>query len=145
MLNHIHFGAGALGLGFVGWLAHACNHNLILANRRSDEFKKNKIYNRLKDKLTYKIDFYDGQAKQVDVNSFHFYNAQEDPEKQLLDQLCDINTRLVTTAVTDRGLQGLANVLNRAIEGRIKAKAPPLFILPCENGVSGDTLEQFPS
>lgn len=138
MKKHVHFGAGAFGLGFTVWIANQNGFKTTIANRASK--KSSQRSEHLRTQGHYHIQFFQGEDTKIEIDDFFYI---EKNENDIVDQISSPDTSLITTSVSRDGLNGIADILSRGITERAKkAAAKHLFIIPCENGVTGDDLRQ---
>ena len=96
MYDHIHFGAGKLGLGLIVPLSkNACNKVLILNSTRNKKSKP--FYNLLKKTKTYRLE---PEGKQITVDGIHLFSKHVNT-KFLQNVLTSSSIRMITTAVTE--------------------------------------------
>jgi mannitol-1-phosphate/altronate dehydrogenase len=136
--KHIHIGVGAFGLGFVAWLGSRNKLRVVLANRKSGNFKKK--CEALQNTKEYKVKYFEGGEDLVSIENFLYYN---DTSKDFINEISDVNTALITTSVTKSGLNDIAKYLATGLRKRIYHNHPHVHIIPCENGVQGAELRQL--
>jgi mannitol-1-phosphate/altronate dehydrogenase len=139
-LNHVHFGAGKFGLGFVGWISNHLDLKLHLANRSYGDTGALSAQNQLiAEQLTYQIEHSSDDLETVRVSEF--LNFDSAPGRQrLVGLIASPETMMITTSL---GLlpQPVVSIIQDGLIARAQAKAPPLFVLACENELKSADLQ----
>jgi hypothetical protein len=139
-LNHVHFGAGKFGLGFVGWISNHLGLKLHLANRSYGDTGALSAPNRLiAEQLTYQIEHAPGDLETVRVAAFLNIDCAAERE-QLVALVASPETMVITTSL---GLlpQPVISIIQEGLIARAQAKAPPAFVLACENELKSADLQ----
>jgi mannitol-1-phosphate 5-dehydrogenase len=128
--NHIHIGAGNLGLGLVIPMIRQSGLSTTLLTRFNAG--KKEIHDALKKQSEYVIKEYDTE-KESKINKINFIYFDKEEESAIKD-ISREDTVLLTTAVTSGGLPNVAPIIAKGIETRIKSNiCSHLFVVACEN------------
>lgn len=128
----VHFGAGNIGRGFIGWMLNHSGYEVCFVVRNVKQIeavRKEKQY----------VVTLANEAKErsvVDhVNAIYVNNMRAVQEQM-------VAADLVTTAVGVSSLSDIAPAIARGIEKRLlhRVDSPPLHIIACENAVNGSSL-----
>lgn len=126
----VHFGAGSIGLGFIGVLLAKAGYHVIFADINSQ------VISRLNTDSTYTIKYLEPRRPRP----FHVHNVSgvlsSDKEgiMQLAEDIADREMKLVTTSIGFGALQHIAPIVARGITLRKKENSGSLNVIACENG-----------
>lgn len=120
-----HFGAGAIGRGFVTERLIASGHDVTLIDVNAE------MMYAIDSARSFDIYWIDGQIRRDQCGPVHAL-AVSDVEA-VADLLLGVD--LVTTAVWATNLHTVAPFIADALEARSQVGAPPLQLIPCENAV----------
>jgi mannitol-1-phosphate 5-dehydrogenase len=126
----VHFGAGSIGLGFIGVLLAKAGYGVIFADINS------KVINRLNTDMTYTISHLEPRRPKP----FHVRNVSgvisSDKEgiMELAEDIADKEMKLVTTSIGFGALEKVAPIIARGIISRKRANGGCLNVMACENG-----------
>src|SRR5688572_12187427 len=106
---HVHFGAGALGLGLIGWAARTHGHTFAVATRTIGASPASlRRFETLQARGEYEIDVRSEQQHTVPVAAV----LSTDHDSEELGSIIEReDTVVVTTAVTMEGLEALVPTL----------------------------------
>jgi len=122
------FGAGALGLGFLGPELYR-DYKLTFVDRKV----KKDILNWLEERHSYLVNISFPEIRTVEISGISGLNLDEEDEKERIVKKIE-NISLIFTAVGMTNLKDLAYLLAEGIRRRSQRENKPLFILCCENG-----------
>lgn len=137
--QHLHIGAGALGLGLICWLTHRAGFSVFLANRKQGSSDTSIARNTLlREKLTYNVLYHNGVTESVRITDFIFLD--EEPER-ISEVVCHKDTLLLTMAIRDpNALELIIPVICPALLARAQSGAPSIYIIACENAMTSSDL-----
>ncbi|MGG4033986.1 mannitol-1-phosphate 5-dehydrogenase [Paenibacillus cisolokensis] len=128
-MKAVHFGAGNIGLGFIGLLLSRSGFHVQFVD--VDEERVNLLNQRGE----YKVTLANEQADTTVVRNVSAINGKESDRVARAIAEAD----LVTTAVGVNVLPYIAETIARGIELRLKGAAGPLMVIACENAIGGST------
>ncbi|KAF7770433.1 hypothetical protein Agabi119p4_6407 [Agaricus bisporus var. burnettii] len=126
----VHFGAGSIGLGFIGVLLAKAGYYVIFADINS------KVINRLNDDTSYTINYLEPRRPKP----FHVHNVSgvlsSDKEgiMELAMDIADKEMKLITTSIGFGALDKVAPIIARGITSRKQGDGGSLNVIACENG-----------
>jgi mannitol-1-phosphate/altronate dehydrogenase len=124
--NHVHVGAGSLGLGLICWATKPLGLNVTLLNRSSENDNRNNL---IKSSRQFIVKYPDETFETVAVDDFLFLDSD-----QVVKIICDPATVLLTTALKEYGLRAVGSRLGALLKARAaRHPAAPLFFIACEN------------
>lgn len=127
--EHLHIGAGSLGLGMIVEVCRKAGFETAVLNRHSS-----KEHHELLGRLGNYHVIFDGNPKtRITLRpQFHYY--KNDDDSLALDLLASPSVKLITTAVKKDNLSKIAPLLFYALNKRmLGGSSGPLCILACEN------------
>lgn len=125
MLKAIHFGAGNIGRGFIGYLLAKSNYDVIfvdIADELVDDINKYKRYE--------VITLSNTKTKEL-VENVQAINLKD--KKALKEEI--INADLITTSIGANNLVSTGKLLKELLEFRRLINNKPLDIIACENAL----------
>lgn len=128
----VHFGAGNIGRGFIGWLLVDAGYEVVFADVNQT------IVNEINLKKEYQVTLANEAQETFIVKNIAAVNSSQEEEKlvQLISE-----AEIVTTAVGPTILPKLAPSLAKGIKNRVTQKIKqPLTIIACENMIGGSTI-----
>ena len=131
----IHFGAGAIGRGFLGELYHRSGYEIVFADVMDPLIKS------LQSSPSYEVTEVGNEGeKTFKITNYRAINSKSHEA----DVIKEITTAgIVTCAVGPNILKFIAPVIAKGIDGRPKG-ATPLAVIACENAIGAtDTLAGF--
>lgn len=130
MKTAVHFGAGNIGRGFIGWLLSAAGYEVIFADVNQQ------IIDAINEVQEYRVVLANEQQDSFLVTNIRALNSQND-QTQLIRELAKAD--IVTTAVGPSVLPYLADVIAKGIKLRAISEQP-LTVIACENMIGGSSL-----
>jgi len=125
----VHFGAGNIGRGFIGFLLSRAGYQVVFVD--VDEA----LIEALNREGSYRV------VEKGDEQKFHRVEGVEgllvQDEERVAEKISE--ARLVTTAVGPGNLKSIAPVIARGISRRLKLGPEPLNVIACENLVGAST------
>ena len=127
-MNAVHFGAGNIGRGFIGYLLYQSGFKTCFIDINDE------LVNLLNDKKQYIVQFANDRHEQYLVKDVHAINSSTHP-----DLVIEAITKaeIVSTAVGPNILPHVAKLLAQGLKGRLKQSHPSLTIIACENMIGG--------
>ncbi|KAI0059328.1 mannitol-1-phosphate 5-dehydrogenase [Artomyces pyxidatus] len=133
----VHFGAGNVGRGFIGALLVESGYHVVF----SDVDKK--IVNELNERDSYDVHILEKEESTQAVHSFSGVPSQDD---DVIHEIADRHTRLITTAVGPPILEKIAPTIAKGLHARRQANSGPINVIACENMVGQtETLAKYVS
>jgi len=126
----VHFGAGSIGLGFIGLLLAKAGYHVIFADIDP------KVISHLNVDATYTIKYLEPRRPRP----FHVRNVSgilssiEEGIMQLAEDIGDKEMKLITTSIGFGALKQIAPIIAKGIIARRQEGAGSLNIIACENG-----------
>ncbi|GAB2674131.1 mannitol-1-phosphate 5-dehydrogenase [Paenibacillus thermoaerophilus] len=128
-MKAVHFGAGNIGLGFIGLLLSRSGYHVQFVD--VDEERVSLLNSRGQ----YTVTLANEQADATVVRNVSAINGKETDRVAQAIAEADI----VTTAVGVNVLPHIAASIAKGIELRLKAASRPLTVIACENAIGGST------
>ncbi len=128
-MKAVHFGAGNIGLGFIGLLLSRSGYHVQFVDIDEERVS---LLNR---RGQYKVTLANEQADTTVVRNVSAINGNE--KDRVAHAIAEAD--LVTTAVGVTVLPYIAESIARGIGLRLNAAAKPLTIIACENAIGGST------
>ncbi len=126
-MKAIHFGAGNIGRGFIGFILHENNYDLIFVDINKD------IINLLNQKKKYNIHLLKDPVTKINVDNVSALNSVEDLDQVILEIM---QADLITTSLGQNNLTYIVKIIISGIEKRIDNNINTnLDIIACENGI----------
>jgi mannitol-1-phosphate 5-dehydrogenase len=125
----LHFGAGNIGRGFIAPLLVEAGYHVIFVDIVTD------VIGAINDQGSYNVHIIGTKATKHVSNVSGILSQSDDVIKQLANPA----TTIVTTAVGVGVLKRIAGTLAKGLEARRKADAGPLNVIACENMVRQTT------
>ncbi|KAJ3560715.1 hypothetical protein NP233_g10655 [Leucocoprinus birnbaumii] len=132
----VHFGAGSIGLGFIGVLLARAGYHVIFADINPE------VITHLNVDATYTIKYLEPRRSRP----FHVRNISgvlsniEEGIMQLAEDIGDREMKIVTTSIGFGALKQIAPIIARGIIIRRQEGAGSLNIIACENGKGASDL-----
>jgi len=138
-LHHVHFGAGKLGLGLVGWISNHLNLQLYIANRSNPATGILSARNRLiAEQFGYDIAY--GPTVVEAIRVVAVLNLDNVGDRQeLVSLIASPETQLLTTSMVEAH-PSVMSIIREGLLQRARAAAQPLYILACENELKSEDL-----
>ncbi|MHC5217053.1 mannitol-1-phosphate 5-dehydrogenase [Enterococcus sp. LJL128] len=130
MKKAVHFGAGNIGRGFIGWLLSNAGYNVIFADVNQQ------IVDAINDKREYRVILANEQQESFLIEHVSALSSISD-ETQLIREIAA--AEILTTAVGPTILPRLADTIAKGIRLRSVAEKP-LTVIACENMIGGSAL-----
>lgn len=126
----VHFGAGNIGRGFIGWLLVQSGYQVVFADVNQE------LVSELKEKGRYQVILANEEQTTAWVEGVTaLHNLAE--ESELISTIAEAT--IVTTAVGPTVLPLLAEVIAKGIEQRVSSKKR-LTVIACENMIGGSAI-----
>ena len=129
-MNAVHFGAGNIGRGFIGYLLYRSGFNTCFID------VNDKLVNLLNDKRQYVVQFANDSHEQFLVKDVCGINSSIHPDL-VIEAICKAD--FVSTAVGPNILPHIAKTLAQGLKKRLTQSEPSLTIIACENMVGGSS------
>ncbi|KAF5361885.1 hypothetical protein D9756_002355 [Leucocoprinus leucothites] len=132
----VHFGAGSIGLGFIGVLLAKAGYHVIFADINPE------VIARLNGDSTYEIKYLGPRRSRP----FHVHNIsgvlsnKEEGIMELAEDIGDKEMKIVTTSIGFGALKQIAPIIAKGIIIRRQEGAGSLNIIACENGKGASDL-----
>ncbi|MBL1230918.1 mannitol-1-phosphate 5-dehydrogenase [Enterococcus sp. BWB1-3] len=130
MKTAVHFGAGNIGRGFIGWLLSDAGYEVIFADVNQQ------ITDAINEEKEYQVVLANEAQDTFTVEHVSALNSLTE-EDQLIQEIS--SAEIVTTAVGPTILPRLADIIAKGIKARMSEKNP-LTIIACENMIGGSKL-----
>ncbi|MBP1040531.1 mannitol-1-phosphate 5-dehydrogenase [Vagococcus sp. BWB3-3] len=128
----VHFGAGNIGRGFIGWLLAQSGYQVVFADVNDD------LVNEINEKGRYQVILANEEQASFWVEGVTaLHNVKE--ERALIEMIG--KAAIVTTAVGPTVLPLLAKIIAEGMEQRVRSKET-LTVIACENMIGGSTILQ---
>lgn len=132
MKKAVHFGAGNIGRGFIGWLLVDAGYHVTFADVNQE------LVDEINLKKEYKVILANKAQETFTIKNISAVNSSQETEK-LIQAISEAET--ITTAVGPTILPRLAPTIAAGIKKRIvKDSQQPLTIIACENMIGGSTI-----
>lgn len=127
-MNAVHFGAGNIGRGFIGYLLYQSGFETCFIDINDE------LVNLLNDKKQYVVQCANELHEQYLIKDVHAINSSTHP-----DLVIEAITKaeIVSTAVGPNILPHVAKLLAQGLKERLKQSQPSLTIIACENMIGG--------
>lgn len=137
MLKHIHFGAGAFGLGFVCWLTNLAKFDTTVFNRAERKLGEGNIERIINanNKYVVQVDEDSGQQQTIELaNAIALRSDQSNDQWISIAEDPELN--LITTSIKNLdGLESYHQILLDIVKFRAeKSITRPIYFFACENG-----------
>ena len=130
-MKAVHFGAGNIGRGFVGWLLHDGGYEVVFSDVAAP------LVDAINDADSYVVHEAGPGGVDRTVTGFRAVNSKDQPE-QLAEEIATAD--VVTTAVGPTILKFIAEPIVAGLKLR-SDDLPPLQVMACENAINAtDTL-----
>jgi len=129
-MRAVHFGAGNIGRGFIGWMLFRSGYEVCFVARSEQQIAL------LQENQQYTVTMVNetGEASIVkNVTAIQINN-------ELLVGHKISEADLITTAVGASELSSIAGVIAKGIELRLRLDPSPLHIIACENAINGSAM-----
>jgi mannitol-1-phosphate/altronate dehydrogenase len=142
-VQHIHFGAGSFGLGFVGWVSNRLGLDLYICNRAHPQTGVLSSENAVLERdLHYDVEYVTGSRETIRLAGFLNLN-NEYHRNSLVKLLASPETRMLTTSLSTRQAYSLiAPIIVEGLIARSSITTSPLYALACENDISHSTFNE---
>ncbi|MBB6731769.1 mannitol-1-phosphate 5-dehydrogenase [Cohnella zeiphila] len=123
----VHFGAGNIGRGFIGWMLYRSGYEVTFVSRNDKQIEL------MRDRGQYTVTLAsEAEEREIvrNVTAIHIGNAAAVRESML-------EADLVTTSVGEAALAHIAKALADGLAYRLRRHSRPLQIVACENAVHG--------
>lgn len=126
----VHFGAGSIGLGFIGMLLAKAGYHVIFADINP------KVISRLNTDHTYAISYLEPRRpRPFRVNSVSgVLSNDKEGIMTLAEDVADKEMKIITTSVGFGALSHIAPIIARGITLRKEEGSGSLNVIACENG-----------
>lgn len=125
MLKAVHFGAGNIGRGFIGYLLSKSGYEITFV----DVFES--VVNDINEYKEYTVITLSDDKNQEKVSNVSAINLND--KKSLCKQIIDAD--LVTTSIGANNLAGTGKMLKEFLMARMENNKKPLDIIACENAL----------
>ncbi len=129
-MNAVHFGAGNIGRGFIGYLLYQSGFKTCFIDVNDE------LVNLLNDKRQYIVQFANDLHEQFLVKDVQGINSSIQPAL-VIEAI--VNAEIVSTAVGPNILPHIAKLLAQGLKKRLKQSKPSLTIIACENMIGGSS------
>ncbi|CAH0346710.1 mannitol-1-phosphate 5-dehydrogenase [Bacillus sp. CECT 9360] len=133
-MQAVHFGAGNIGKGFIGYLLNKTGYEVCFVDineQMVDSFNKNN---------SYLIEILDDSHTVETISPVSALNSATQEEK-VIEAI--VNTDLITTSVGINNLSRIANIISKGLLKRIKENKKKIDIIANENAINASsTLQQ---
>jgi mannitol-1-phosphate 5-dehydrogenase len=134
-MRAVHFGAGNIGLGFIGQLLHESGYDITFVDVRDD------VVDALKTEGRYEVILADEGEEHIPINRVTALHSGRDAE-EVTERLAEAD--LVTTAVGPAVLPIVAPAIAKGLLERVRFGGAPVNVIACENIVgASQTLRGF--
>ncbi|BFT30556.1 mannitol-1-phosphate 5-dehydrogenase [Alteromonas sp. D210916BOD_24] len=145
--KHLHIGAGALGLGLVGFISKFVGFELAIANRPGKSFydvlDKNLSFTLQETRLPNATAGKSSNKQDIAFDHFFFLKNNE-PSVAMRQYFLDPNTVLLTSALKNTGIDALLDTLVALVRERLASKiTTKVFLIAAENAVSSKDLHKL--
>lgn len=131
----VHFGAGNIGLGFIGQLLHESGYDITFVDVRDD------VVDALKTEGRYEVILAGEGEEHIPVDRVTALHSDRDAE-EVTERLAEAD--LITTAVGPSVLQVIAPAIAKGLLERARLGGAPVNVIACENMVgASQTLKGF--
>ncbi|WP_086349119.1 mannitol-1-phosphate 5-dehydrogenase [Candidatus Enterococcus clewellii] len=130
MKTAVHFGAGNIGRGFIGWLLSAAGYEVVFADVNQ------RIIDAINEKNEYRVILANEEQESFVVNHVRALNSEVD-KTQLIREIS--KAEIVTTAVGPTIIPYLADTIAKGIKLRMITEQP-LTVIACENMIGGSSI-----
>lgn len=127
-MNAVHFGAGNIGRGFIGYLLYHSGYNTCFVDVNKE------IVDRLNNKKEYKVQLANASHDELLVKNVSAINSVSDPN---LVEEAIANANIVTAAVGPNILPFIAGLIANGLKKRLTYRNKALTIIACENMIGG--------
>ncbi|MEK8127247.1 mannitol-1-phosphate 5-dehydrogenase [Paenibacillus filicis] len=128
-MKAVHFGAGNIGLGFIGLLLSGSGYEVQFVDVNEERVAL------LNERGSYKVTLANEQADTTIVHGVSAINGKD--TDRVAQAIAEAD--LVTTAVGLTILPYIAENIARGIERRIQSGTGPVAVIACENAIGGST------
>ncbi|MCM3489836.1 mannitol-1-phosphate 5-dehydrogenase [Alkalihalophilus marmarensis] len=130
-MNAVHFGAGNIGRGLIGYLLHQTGYHISFVDVNQP------MIDRLNDNKSYTIDILDETRTQYTVSPVEALNSIEQ-EDLVIEAL--IEADIITTSVGVDNLSKISHVLSKALVQRAKRNKTKVDLISNENMLNASSL-----
>lgn len=129
-MQAVHFGAGNIGRGFIGYVLHSNGFKVNYVDTNEN------IINQLNENHQYQIELLDTSMTRITVDNVSAYNSLKE-QQTVIDLI--LNATIITTSVGAKNLKRIAPLLKLGLMERCKQKKS-INILANENIVNASSL-----
>jgi mannitol-1-phosphate 5-dehydrogenase len=127
-MNAVHFGAGNIGRGFIGYLLYLSGFKTCFIDINDD------LVHLLNEKKQYNVQFANDLHEQFIVKDVQAINSSTHPNL-VIEAIT--KAEIVSTAVGPNILPHVAKLLAQGLKKRLQQPQPSLTIIACENMIGG--------
>ena len=131
-MHAVHFGAGNIGRGFVGFILSQSDYYVTFVDVNQQ------MVDHINSRKQYTVQYADADQKSFNVTNVAAIASSN--EQAVIEAI--IKANLITTAVGPHILQYIAPVIAEAIKERVKLNLPPLTVIACENAIRASSVLQ---
>ena len=125
-MRSVHFGAGNIGLGFIGQLLHESGYDITFVDVRED------VVDALKTEGRYEVILAGEGEEHIPVDRVTALHSDRDVE-EVTERLAEAD--LITTAVGPSVLPVIAPAIAKGLLERVQLGGAPVNVIACENMV----------
>lgn len=126
----VHFGAGNIGLGFIGLLLSQSGYEVKFVDVNEERV------NLINERKSFRVALASEAGETTEVQGVSAINGRD--ADKVIDAIAEAD--IVTTAVGVSALPYLAGNIAEGIKRRIAAGKKPLVVIACENAIGGSTI-----
>ncbi|RIX51491.1 mannitol-1-phosphate 5-dehydrogenase [Paenibacillus nanensis] len=126
----VHFGAGNIGLGFIGLLLSQSGYEVKFVDVNEERV------NLINERKSFKVALASEAGETTEVQGVSAINGRD--ADKVIDAIAEAD--IVTTAVGVGALPYLAGNIAEGIKRRLAAGQKPLVVIACENAIGGSTI-----
>ena len=128
MATAVHFGAGKIGLGFIGDLLHQSGYHIVFAD------VVEKTVAQLRKEKQYRLFLIDHDYQERIIDNVDAVSSIQDP-----DGVVEAMTHadIVTTSVMASNLPKVAPLIAKGLKARLEKHLPKMTVMACENAIMG--------
>lgn len=128
MATAIHFGAGKIGLGFIGDLLHQSGYHIVFAD------VVEKTVAQLKEEKQYRLFLIDHDYQEQVIDNVDAVSSIHNPDG-VVEAITHAD--VLTTSVMASNLPKVAPLIARGLKTRLEKHLPKMTVMACENAIMG--------
>ncbi|MEN3087934.1 mannitol-1-phosphate 5-dehydrogenase [Lacticaseibacillus paracasei] len=128
MATAVHFGAGKIGLGFIGDLLHQSDYHIVFAD------VVEKTVAQLRKEKQYRLFLIDHDYQERIIDNVDAVSSIQDPTG-VVEAITHAD--IVTTSVMASNLPKVAPLIAKGLKARLEKHLPKMTVMACENAIMG--------